>query len=248
MNRASTAVPAVDERAELLGMANALVAELEADDMEAANRTIMQIGQLRENSLFQEIGKLTREMHESLNSFANDETLSQLMQESLPDAKKRLDYVVQLTEEATHKTLNAVETCLPISSEIGEGAQHLRAQGEREKADSEKLDAWLQKTQEQSETLNRCLNDILMAQTFQDVTGQVIQRVIKLVKDVEDSLVGMIRTCGHIDEARATKPKAATVKQEASDARGHGPAIPGGAGDTVSSQDEVDDLLSTLGF
>jgi len=238
-----------DAQAELLLIATTLVSQLEANQFDEANQTIYQLCQLREGSLFQEIGKLTREMHESLNSFAHDESLETLMHESLPDAKKRLDYVVQLTEESAHKTLNAVEQCMPVTAELKQGAEILQQQ-----VSDNNMQTFLAKAVSHSETLNSCLTEILMAQTFQDVTGQIIQRVIKLVKDVEDSLVSMIRACSSADIN--TGIQNGNLMKEEKDNRGYGPAVPGvnqgekitNENETVKNQDDVDDLLSTLGF
>lgn len=256
----------------LLLIATTLVAQLQANRMGEAKQTIYHLCQLQEKSLFQEIGKLTRKMHESLTHFANDENLDTLMHESLPDAKKRLDYVVQLTEESANKTLNAVEQCMPISDSLKSDAQYLQQQidgtdetsANSDEASRVTLNQFLSRTIEQSETLNTCLTEILMAQTFQDVTGQVIQRVIKLVKEVEDSLVAMIRTCGS-PTMEAKKPSQPVGKEsnketnKETDSAGYGPMVPGlvaassannssDESGSLQTQDEVDDLLSTLGF
>jgi len=255
-------------REDLLVIATTLVTQLQAQQMDAAKQTIYYLCQLQEKSLFQEIGKLTRKMHESLNHFAHDENVEVLMHESLPDAKKRLDYVVQLTEESAHKTLNAVEQCMPICSSLKGDAQYLQQQinGTDKTADTGDENSrvtqnqFLARTIEQSETLNTCLTEILMAQTFQDVTGQVIQRVIKLVKEVEDNLVSMIRSCGlSTTETEKTNRHVSKESNKEGTNAGYGPMVPGLAaatsssgnnsdGGSVQSQDEVDDLLSTLGF
>ncbi len=262
----------VETQEDLLTIAATLVVQLQEKQMDKAKQTIYNLCQLQEKNLFQEIGKLTRKMHESLNHFANDDNLETLMQESLPDAKKRLDYVVQLTEESAHKTLTAVEQCMPISSRLKDDAQYLQQQidgadrtaGNSEEGSRVTLNQFLSRTIEQSETLNSCLTEILMAQTFQDVTGQVIQRVIKLVKEVEDSLVSMIRTCGSSTmESEKTNRSGGKESNKETDNKGYGPVVPGlitassannssddggSGGGSVQSQDEVDDLLSTLGF
>jgi chemotaxis protein CheZ len=85
------------------------------------------------------------------------------------------------------------------------------------------------------------LNDVLMAQDFQDLTGQIISRVITLVEEVEGNLVELIRLTGD----RFIKPQDAPETDTAAE----GPHVPGvGRTDVVADQDEVDDLLSSLGF
>jgi chemotaxis protein CheZ len=87
-----------------------------------------------------------------------------------------------------------------------------------------------------------------MAQGYQDLTGQVIRRVIDLVKEVEDSLVNMLTMFGERDGAEQTKPSSAKA-DKVDDVEAEGPIIDAEKrDDVVSGQDDVDDLLSSLGF
>ena len=92
------------------------------------------------------------------------------------------------------------------------------------------------------ETINKNMNSIVVAQGFQDISGQIIQRVSKMVQDVENSLVSILKVsscCNHDNSDYI----------EADNNAGYGPAIPTmKKDDVVNDQDEVDDLLSTLGF
>ncbi len=250
-------------RESLMQIAITLVEQLKANNIDEANQTIYQLCKRRESDLFQEIGKLTRDLHETLNSFSQDEKFETLMHERLPDAKKRLDYVVQLTEESAHKTLTIVEQCLPLTGNLAEQAQFLYAELQADKNDAlqkvrnKKVENFLLQTVKESKQLAGYLTDVLMAQSYQDLTGQVIHRVIKLVQDVENSLVSMIKTCGTGVEESSVWLKNSPDKPSN---HGYGPAVPGVAqtgkqsnkrlepADVVQSQDEVDDLLSTLGF
>ncbi len=231
---------------EMLQMAQNLVDCLQNNRVEEANRVIQDICKLREASLFQEIGKLTRELHETLNRFAHDEALEKLMQESLPDAKKRLDYVVKMTEDSAHKTISIIEQCMEVAN-----GQEERTRRFRESVGDAAvggIEAHLDGVIDSSKQMHSALIEVLMAQSYQDLTGQVLQRIITLVQDVETSLVAMIRTCGlNNDDA----PKQENGRRVEKDNRGYGPDVPGvttNSKETVSSQDEVDDLLSNLGF
>jgi chemotaxis protein CheZ len=104
---------------------------------------------------------------------------------------------------------------------------------------SDRLIQFLELTQKDSAQLHASLSEVLMAQDFQDLTGQIIRKVIALVQDVEQKLVKLVRITGNrLDEGKKEK------KEELA-----GPAIPGlDQGDQVTSQDDVDDLLSSLGF
>ena len=236
-----------------LSFAKDLVEKLEAGEHSEADLIINELCKTRENDLYQNIGKLTRELHETLNSFHDDADLGALMEEDLPDARKRLDYVVELTEKSVNETLESVETCMPVSDGIGGRAQelHTRWQTLMNKTISMEefrvltieLDEYLNDVVEDSKKVHGHLSDILMAQGFQDLTGQVINRVISLVQEVEDSLVSMIRITSQAMDGNVEK------KEAANDNSGYGPAVAGiAANDVLGSQDEVDDLLSTLGF
>jgi len=272
--------------ANLLQISQALVGQLNDNDMEAANHSIQQLCRLRESSLFQDIGKLTRRLHESLNSFSHDEKLETLMHEGLPDAKKRLDYVVQITEESAHKTLAIVENCMPMVKQITEQAQGLHNSRCTEKKSTGikvDTDTFLLQTIKDGKLLSSYLTDVLMAQSYQDISGQIIQRVIKLVQDIETSLVAMIRTCHiEIDDNQLNHSVTKTTTTEnhkySNNAldndesgndklnnHGYGPVVPGvnHSGEKMEAafnkdnkeenkilqnQDDVDELLSTLGF
>ena len=114
---------------------------------------------------------------------------------------------------------------------------------------SKELDRFLLDVSGDSKSLNSSLSDVLMAQDFQDLTGQIIRRVITLVQDVEEGLVDLIRiSSGGIASTRPDKDK--EEKQEGErDIKAEGPQVPGQkTSDYVQGQDDVDDLLSSLGF
>lgn len=243
---------------ESLAQARQLVLALEDGDNEQASFLLDELARRRDSGLFQELGKLTRELHDALNNFQLDAKISVLAEQEIPDAKERLNYVITMTEQAAHRTLNAVEESLPIAQELQTRAQELHdkwTRFRRKDMDVEEfralvpeIDSFLDLTSGHATKLNASLSDVLMAQDFQDITGQIIRRVINLVKDVEDNLVGLIRISG---ERMAPAEKAATRSGALSEelSRGIGPQVPGvDHADVVHGQDDVDDLLSSLGF
>ncbi|WP_006786145.1 protein phosphatase CheZ [Thiorhodospira sibirica] len=243
-----------------LEQARELVKLMESGDDLQAGKLIEELGRMHESLLFQQIGKLTRDLHEALNGFRMDSRLSEITEEEIPDAKERLNYVVVMTEQAANRTLTAVETVLPLiesltqqASELGSDWQRFR-QRELSADDfrelSRKLDLFFEQMNQNSELMRRNLSDVLMAQDFQDLTGQVIRRVINLVQDVEENLVGLVRISGQ----RLSNPDA-KFKQEQKDTAtlttGTGPTVPGTSDakqEVMTAQDDVDDLLSSLGF
>ena len=237
-----------------LDHARKLVESIESGDNANARIIMDEIASLREMDLFREMGKLTRQLHDSLSSFNLDTKLAGLAETEIPDAKERLNHVITMTEEAADKTLTAVEEALPLSDDIKASSLELQSRWEKFKnrklsADefrelSRDLDEFFPKISTGTVALNKNLNEILMAQGFQDLTGQIIRRVINLVHDVEEGLVSLIKMSG----APAQEEK--KNKSETRDIAAEGPVVPGvdHASETVNGQDDVDDLLSSLGF
>ncbi len=241
-----------------LAQARQLVCELEAGNSDAASLLLDDLAQRRDSGLFREIGKLTRELHDALNGFHLDSKISSLAENEIPDAKERLNYVITMTEQAAHRTLTAVEESLPIASELQHRANELSDKWTRFRHKDmdvnefrelvPEIDSFLALTKGHAGKLNTSLSDVMMAQDFQDITGQIIRRVINLVKDVEDNLVKMIRISG---QRMAPVDKAVTKSGGLSEelSRGIGPQVPGvDHADVAKNQDDVDDLLSSLGF
>ncbi len=261
--QALASVPlATDATEECLEQARQLVAQLETGNVGEAGRLMDALARQRETGLFQELGKMTRELHDALNSFQLDTRISSMAESDIPDAKERLNYVIEMTDQAAHKTLNAVEEALPISEELkdqsgelGEKWQRFRTKNmqlDEFQALVPELDKFLSLTTGHAGNLNALLTEVLMAQDYQDLTGQIIRRVINLVTEVEDNLVKLIRISGQSMGATPAKTEAKPAAAETEDLmRGIGPQVPGvdtDSGDVMSGQDDVDDLLSSLGF
>lgn len=236
--------------------ARELVKCMEQGDENQASRLLDEITKLREDSLFRELGKLTREFHEALNSFRLDSRITNLAEKDIPDARERLKYVITMTEQAADRTLNAVEQSVPVCDGLEEGAARLKSEWERFTRREMDADEFRSLSQQLGTFLNLVAGDVpklrahfqevLMAQDFQDLTGQIIRRVITLVEDLEGSMVDLIRISG---AKLVPDGVAAREEEKGKDIEACGPAVPGvdNVG-TVSGQDEVDDLLSSLGF
>ena len=239
-----------------LEQAKELVQLLEMGEQEIANQLVQQLGLPGSSELFAEVGKLTRQLHDSLKNFQIDPSLNNILEEDIPDAKKRLNHVIDMTEQAANRTMDAVESCLPIADQISQQLNQLMPRWQKlMKRDLELgefktlchgIDAFLTETVTESNRLNQLLTDVLMAQDYQDLTGQILRRVIELVREVEESLIGLLTAFGN-NNVQVIEPKAAKRKIEANEAEG--PIIDKeGRNDVVSGQDDVDDLLSSLGF
>jgi chemotaxis protein CheZ len=235
---------------ERLEKARLLVTQLEADNQTAADEIIAELSGGSDDELFQEVGRLTRELHEAINGFLLDERVAEMAEREIPDASERLKHVISVTEKSANTTLSSVENSIPLVDELEAKATALADEWgrfqERElsvddfRVLSKDLATFLELVTDHSSQLHRKLTDVLMAQDFQDITGQIIKQVIELVQDVEDKLVQLIRISG------SKMPE--KVKQ-ADPEKLEGPVIPGvDQGDVIQGQDDVDDLLSSLGF
>jgi len=227
-------------------------------DISSALNVISDINQTRDKTLYTEVGRLTRTLYESMRDFHVDCGDSQSREElsKIDDASDRLAYVVDMTSNAANKTLDLVEETMPYASHMQNESKALKAEWQKlrrkEMSPSEfrsltgRMDSFLDQLSSDSDKVYQNLSAILLAQDFQDLTGQVINRVTNLVKDVEENLVNLVRMAGKVDQITGTVHELEVVT---TDMDGEGPQMKKEQReDVVSGQDDVDDLLSSLGF
>jgi len=223
-----------------LALARRLVDAIEAGDSNHADDLIKALHDGRFDALYQEIGKLTRDVHDTFANLTGDERLMSLAQHQMPDARERLRYVVEKTEEAADRTLTAVENMIPMSDNMVQQAGALRTALNSERADVHtQMHAFLDVVESDGRKLRSSLSDVLMAQEYQDLTGQVIKRTIDLVGQVEEKLVELVSACGVV--ASGAAPPAV------SGATSFGPAVREDD-NIIGRQADVDELLANLGF
>jgi chemotaxis protein CheZ len=220
--------------------------------MDKARETIDGLSQIREASLFSEVGKLTRQLHEALSNFQLDSKIAGIAAQDIPDAKQRLSYVMEKTEAAANKTMDSVEFSIPLVQNVKKTADNLLDDWQRfyrkELSPGEfrelagRVESFLKVASSDSEKVSAQLNDVLVAQDYQDLTGQVIRKVITLVTDVEDNLVQLIKMFGSTDDYEKAQ------QEEVKVTGAEGPVVDTDREDVLTSQDDVDDLLSSLGF
>jgi chemotaxis protein CheZ len=206
--------------------------------------------QRRERMLFLDLRKLTGDLRSALQRFHLDSRLADLAEKDVPDAKLRLDHVLRLTDEAAHRTLDLVEQSGPLAERTSRGAGELSEQWrnfrERKIAVAEfqrmvsSMDAFLHGAVADMDKVRDNLSEVLLAQGYQDLSGQIIRGVMKLVTELEITLVDLVRLSR--TGARTTRPVSDETR------RGFGPPIPGiNTGPSVNDQQDVDALLSGLG-
>ena len=197
-----------------------------------------------QEALLARVGHMTRSLHDSLRGLDFDKLAARAAHD-IPDARDRLDYVARMTEQAAQKVLNATEAASPLQDRIASGAKSL-AQQWRDAAERGDASmplagstlAYLEQTASDSDITRRQLMDIMMAQDFQDLTGQVIRKVTELAHGLEQQLVQLL-----VDYAPGD------LKRETDTGLLNGPQInPNASPDIVADQSQVDDLLDSLGF
>ncbi len=190
--------------------------------------------------VFHQLGLITRQLHDTLTQLGVMPRLQQAA-DGLPDARSRLTYIAQKTGDAANKVLNLVDMAKAEHKSISE---QTRALGQAIICDPVKAVAsgavmnFVTDIEASTERIDQHLTDIMMAQDFHDLTGQVVAKVVALAGDLEDSLVKLL--------VQAAPPEQA---QRVESSILNGPVVSyEGRTDVVADQGEVDDLLASLGF
>jgi chemotaxis protein CheZ len=229
----------------------ALAGSLAAGDSARFYSELDSLVQRRERALFGELRKLTGDLQSALDRFSVDSRLVDLAEKEVPDARHRLDHVLKLTDEAAHRTMDLVEQSGPLAERTAREAADLIELWRRFRARKidiaefrsmvERLDAFLEAASADMDRVRGNLSEVLLAQGYQDLSGQIIRGVMKLVSELELALVDLVRLSKGGDVKLQPEPAEAR--------RGFGPAIPGvDNGPSVSGQQDVDALLSGLGM
>ncbi len=202
--------------------------------------------------VYQRIGLLTRTLHDALRELGYDKELAGT-RDQLPDARDRLAYIARVTGEAAEKVLNAVDRARTVQDELTAKATSLRTRWQAvavythndESRATPAGRALVDETCEffagvggQTDATQAILTDIMMAQDFHDLTGQVIRRVVTLAQNMEEQLLKLLLETTPPEQRK----KIETEKLE-------GPVVKHeGRDDVVANQAAVDDLLASLGF
>lgn len=207
-----------------------------------------------EQELFEDIRELSIGLQAALDQFRLNSRLATLAGKEVPDARVRLDHALKLTEDGAHRTLDLVERSCPLADRIAKDAaalvtpmRNIRANSTHDVGLTDELgrvEDFLVAAQRDSDAVRANLTEVLMAQSYQDLSGQIIRGVITLVGEVERTLAQLAALAGH-SPASATDGEASGPSPSGN---GFGPAIPGLSNGAVGEQNDVDALLADLGM
>ncbi|MGH8219832.1 MAG: protein phosphatase CheZ [Steroidobacteraceae bacterium] len=233
----------------------ALAAALASEDEAGFQAVLDDILQTRKPALIGELRDLTCNLQVALERFRLDARLADFAEKEIPDARQRLAHVLKLTDEAAHRTLDLIERSGPLAERTTQVAQALAAPWQRFRERRielkefhellKRMDAFLPAARADAELIRRNLNEMLLTQAYQDLTGQIIRGVIELVRDIEAALVELARLSG--GEPGSAAPRGSESDPPSS--HGEGPAVPGVTqGELAADQQDVDALLLGLGM
>lgn len=203
-------------------------------------------GESGPHDVFQRVGSITRTLHDALRALGYDREIGSAVQ-SLPDAQARLAYIATLTGRAAERALNAVEQGKLVQDRVSSDATRLSAQWEQMVANpggpqefralAQETRAFLAGLPDSAAQTNAQLHEIMMAQDFHDLTGQTVERIARIAQSLEEQLVKLL-----IDSTPSGQ------RARIDDEWLSGPAIDPKQAGVVANQNQVDQLLETLGF
>lgn len=209
----------------------------EAGDESEFEDTLRDMGQLDEQAAAHKLAEVARAsdtMFMALARFRTDSRLAALAHREIPDARLRLEHVLSMTQDAANRTLDLIERSAPLASASVRSANELLATlDERSHVD---IRRHLEETRDNFEAVRINLSEVMLAQSFQDLTGQILRGVQRLIGEVETALGEIARVTGgqHSTESAPTGLE--------------GPAVPGVTHNAVTAQSDVDDLIAGLGI
>lgn len=222
-----------DDRAALVAALKSWIDRLENGGSVDAPPALAEMLQAQDDGFYRRVAELTARLHRAVVELRLDDRLARMAGDAMPDARHRLRYVVTVTEQAAHRTLDLVEQLQCGSGKLFAAADALQGN------DSEIVRAIGSQLHENAGEMRSRLSELAMAQEYQDLTGQIIKRVITMVEDLETALLELLGA--HVDRIKnAESPPLPEGKSELL-----GPVVPGQAS---ASQQDADALLADLGL
>ncbi|GKT11157.1 MAG: chemotaxis protein CheZ [Thiomicrorhabdus sp.] len=213
----------------------ALLDALESGEQSKAVKLLDELTQLRESELYLKLSVLTEDLHHTLDGLSDQSLLLQTKHD-IPDANERLEYVIQTTADASNQTLELAEKSISLLLSVERDLNIMLPSDKRGSIENKLADLGVE------------LQNIMLAQSFQDLTGQVLNRVTLILSLLEQSLIHLIDKSKHdydaIPDRELSSEEINTLQM-----RGIGPNVTlKSKHDSAQSQDDVDDLLADLGI
>lgn len=215
------------DRGALICALRSWIERLESGGSVDAPPALAELMQSQDQAFYRQVAELTRRLHTAVVDLRLDDRLARIAGDAMPDARHRLRHVVKMTEDAAHKTLDIVDQMRAVARQISRNAETLDASDLRRAA-----------LLRDAEVLRERLNELAIAQEYQDLTGQIIKRIISLVEDVESALLELLGA--HAMHLKTPAPLPIPEGQVVL----AGPAVPGLI---TTSQQDADALLASLG-
>ncbi len=233
----------------------ALQTALHRADVSGFNALLDEMLCLYRPDLFGDLRHVADNLRVALERFSAESRLTDLAERDVPDAHQRLAHVIKLTDSAAHRTLDLVEMSTPLADRTATAAAALIGPWGRFRSQqlpatefdalALAIDQFLPTARGNCEEIRSNLAELLLAQGYQDLTGQIIRGVMQLVAQLEVTLVDLTRLCG----SAADVVVESTVADSTAVGNGFGPVVPGvSQGEVAAGQVDVDALLSGLGM
>lgn len=213
-----------------------LVDALGTREVERIEQALANLGLSHDNSLYKRVGEMARSLHESLSEFQKSLSVHNVTMSSttIPDAVTKLEAVLQMTFEAVEQTLGCTERQAELLMTSAEQLAALESKITEKQTPPEKLEedfkSFIHRERERVSESIDLNNRILLAQEFQDLSGQSIKKVIKLVSGLEANLISLVQLFG---ADAGSEPKSKAEPEQTKD---------------PLRQDDVDDVLKSFGF
>lgn len=223
---------------------DALSRAIDAGDDAAFRRAFEALREGMNAEFLPELKRITETAQGALRRFREETRLDALAADEVPDARKRLQHVVKLTEEAANRTLDLVERSGPIVDQAArEAAVLLEAWNAGDSSWPHRAHTFIERAVKDTNQVRGHLSEMLMAQGFQDITGQIIRGVVSLVGELESVLGQLVVIASGDGTTRAVRALSDAPREDLM--RGVGPTVPGVRdANAVSDQDDIDALLS----
>jgi chemotaxis protein CheZ len=207
-------------------------------DEAAFERALDEVMLEKTSALMADVQRLSQSLLSAMGRFRSDSRFAELAAREMPDAKLRLDHVLKMTEDAAHRTLDIIEQSAPLADITVKRATELMDTLDDRSHNDIRL--FLEDVRKNADKVRENLTEVMLAQGFQDLTGQILRGVRTLVVEVESTLKDFADVAG---VSLAAKPAS-----NAPDITPEGPAIPNITRNAVNAQSDVDDLIAGLGI